>query len=77
MFNEPPFISIDDLDAIQQYGWELPVPNLVPTPVIYFSDRIQRPDTAMLLWYEAVLLAVSSSDWNGINRSSAGNAPVL
>ncbi len=58
LFNEPPEISIDDLDAIDQYGWELPAPDLVPTPAIYFSDKIRRPDAAMLHWYEAALQAI-------------------
>jgi len=57
-FNEPPFISIDDLDAIEQYGWELPAPDIVPTPAIYFAEKVQRPDSDMLLWYETVLRAI-------------------
>jgi hypothetical protein len=58
MFNDPPLISIDDMDAIEEYAWELPAPDLVPTPAIYFPDKILRPDPGMLLWYEAVLRAI-------------------
>ena len=57
-FNEPPDISFDDLDAIATYGWELPAPDLVPTPMIYLIDRVKRPDAKMLRWIEAALRAI-------------------
>lgn len=57
-FNEPPYVSFDDLDAIEKYGWELPAPDLVPTPSIYLANSIKRPDAAMLHWYEVVLRAI-------------------
>ncbi len=77
MFNEPPFISIDDLDAIEQYNWELPAPDLVPTPAIYFSDKIQRPDAAMLRWYEAVLLAISVFVSDFLESEPDGSHPPI
>lgn len=58
MFSEPPYISIDDLDAIEKYGWEIPGPDLVPTPAIYFEDTVKRPDSSQLFWYEAALRAI-------------------
>lgn len=58
IFNLPPFVSFDDLDAIDRYGWELPAPDLVPTPSLYLPDALKRPDAAMLRWYEAALRAI-------------------
>ncbi len=77
MFNEPPFISIDDLDAIEQYDWELPAPDLVPTPAIYFTDKVQRPDSEMLLWYEAVLRAIPVFVSDYLETEADGSHPPV
>jgi len=58
MFNEPPYLSFSDLDAIERYGWELPEPGLYPTPMIFKQRSVSRPDAAMLRWYEAALRAI-------------------
>jgi len=57
-FNPPPMVSFDDLDAIEKYGWELPAPDLHPTPLIFTPDTVLRPKAEMLRWYEAALRAL-------------------
>lgn len=57
-FNEPPYVSFSDLDAVDRYGWELPEPGLYPTPMVFRRRSVARPDAAMLRWYEAALLAI-------------------
>ncbi|MHB0877362.1 MAG: DUF7309 domain-containing protein [Anaerolineae bacterium] len=58
LFSEPPYVSFGDVDAVERYGWELPEPNLYPTPSVFKSRSVGRPDAAMLRWYEAALLAI-------------------
>ena len=58
LFNKPPYVSFDDMDAIERYGWELPAPELYPMPMLYLRNKARRPDAAMLRWYEAALQAI-------------------
>lgn len=77
MFNKPPFVSIDDLDAIEKYGWELPEPFLIPTPSIYMTRKIKRPDAAMLRWYEAALRAIPNFVADHLKTNSDGTHPPI
>ena len=57
-YNEPQFVSFDDLDAIELYRWELSNPEMIPSPIVMTKSTYCRPDAKMLRWYEAVLLAI-------------------
>ncbi|MBI5030120.1 MAG: hypothetical protein HZB51_06300 [Chloroflexi bacterium] len=53
---KPPF---DELEAIQQYGFEIASPQAYPIPYIVASpEKIRRPSRQDLLWYEAALRAI-------------------
>lgn len=47
-----------DLEAIQQYGWVVAGPQAYPFPLVYHSDRVERPGHRELLRYEAILRAL-------------------
>lgn len=54
--NEVPFA---DLEAIEQYGWEIADNQAYPIPIIYTpNDKARRPTKADLQWYEAALRAI-------------------
>lgn len=72
LYNAPPYVSFDDLDAIEQYGWELPAPDIYPVPMVYTSRGIERPDAAMLRWYEAALRAIPLFVKQNLGLSSEG-----
>jgi tetratricopeptide (TPR) repeat protein len=92
LFDSPPMVSFDDLDAIEKYGWQLPAPELYPVPLIFTPDRVLRPKADMLRWYEAVLRALpifvehhfrtnpdgshSSAEASLVVKTSAGNVTV-
>jgi tetratricopeptide (TPR) repeat protein len=57
-YEEASMLSFDDLDAIEQYGWEIADKQAYPTPVKYFPDRFERPSLDELLLFELVLHAV-------------------
>jgi len=55
-FTQVPF---DDLDAIDEYGWEVVDEEGYPIPTVFTQDgEAIRPDRADLLWYEAALRAI-------------------
>jgi len=57
-FSFPPYVSFDDLDAVEKYGWELPSPNIYPSPFFFNPKGVKRPSADMLVWYEAALRAI-------------------
>ncbi len=57
-FCSPPYVGFDDLDAIEKYGWELPAPNIYPSPFFFKPKSMERPSADMLAWYEAALRAI-------------------
>lgn len=57
-FCSPPYVGFDDLDAIEKYGWELPAPNIYPSPFLFKPKSMERPSADMLVWYEAALRAI-------------------
>lgn len=57
-FSFPPYVSFDDLDAVEKYGWELPSPNIYPSPFFFNPKGVKRPSADMLAWYEAALRAI-------------------
>jgi hypothetical protein len=58
LYNRPPDISFDDIEAVEKYGWPLPEPDLYPTPSLFTPKEFRRPDAVMLRWYEAALRAI-------------------
>lgn len=58
-FEEIVAVPFDDLEAIEQHGWEVADPRAYPMPFVFTRDgEARRPDHADVLWYEAVLWAL-------------------
>jgi hypothetical protein len=58
-FDDISHVPFDDLEACEQYGWEVVNPQAYPIPVIYTPEgEAKRPSRADLLWYEAALHAI-------------------
>jgi tetratricopeptide (TPR) repeat protein len=52
-------VPFDDLDAIEEYGWEVVDEEGYPIPAVFTRDgEAKRPERADLLWYEAALRAI-------------------
>lgn len=60
LFNEITAVPFDDLDAIEQYGWEVVNDQTYPVPVIFDKRKelARRPALKDLRWYEAALRAI-------------------
>jgi len=59
LYEEITALPFADLDALEQYGWEVAGPAAYPVPVIVIRrSRVERPEADQLAWYEAVLLAI-------------------
>ncbi|HET7091011.1 MAG TPA: hypothetical protein VFL17_20455, partial [Anaerolineae bacterium] len=57
-FDTADIVPFDDLDAMEQYGWEVAAEDAYPIPIIYERDSARRPELIDLLWYEAALRAI-------------------
>ena len=60
MFNEITYVPFDDLDAVEQYGWEVINSEAYPVPLVYHraSGTTRRPALKDLRWDEAALRAI-------------------
>jgi tetratricopeptide (TPR) repeat protein len=60
MFNEVTYVPFDDLDAVEQYGWEVIDSASYPVPIVYHeaSGTVRRPTLKDLRWDEAALRAI-------------------
>jgi hypothetical protein len=59
LFSEITLLPFDDLEAIEQYGWEVANTMAYPLVMVYTpSGEVKRPSAADLRWYEAALLAI-------------------
>ncbi|HEY3345248.1 MAG TPA: hypothetical protein VGJ97_09990 [Anaerolineaceae bacterium] len=76
-FNPPPAVSFDDQEAVEQYGWPLPAPDLYPTPLTYHGSTFGRPKADMLRWYEGVLRAIPAVMQGHLQTDADGNHPVV
>jgi hypothetical protein len=58
-FDEVELLPLADMEAIQQYGWEIANEQAYPMPVVFDKKNgVQRPDLMELRWYEAALRAI-------------------
>jgi len=57
-FDTADIVPFDDLDAMEQHGWEVAAEDAYPIPIIYERDSARRPELIDLLWYEAALRAI-------------------
>ena len=58
-FDEVELLPLEDVEAIQQYGWEIANEQAYPMPVVFDKKNgVQRPDLMELRWYEAALRAI-------------------
>jgi hypothetical protein len=52
-------LAFDDLDLLIARGWPVAAPTAYPAPLVLFpGGGVERPNAAVLLWYESVLLAL-------------------
>ena len=52
-------VPFDDLDVIDEYGWEVVDDEGYPIPAVFTRDgEAKRPERADLLWYETAMLAI-------------------
>ena len=52
-------VPFDDLDVIDEYGWEVVDDEGYPIPAVFTRDgEAKRPERADLLWYEAAMRAI-------------------
>ncbi len=59
MFNPITMMPFDDLDAMEQYGWQVAGDEAYPFLVIFkHPNQVLRPARQDLLWYEAALRAI-------------------
>jgi hypothetical protein len=61
LFSEPVYIGFEDLDAIEQYGWELAAPHAYPHIFKISPQRnppLRSPSFALVQAFEAVLLTL-------------------
>jgi tetratricopeptide (TPR) repeat protein len=60
LFNEITYVPFDDLDAAEQYGWEVINAEAYPVPIVYHkaSGTVRRPPLKDLRWDEAALRAI-------------------
>ncbi|MCC7354188.1 MAG: hypothetical protein IT330_10560, partial [Anaerolineae bacterium] len=59
LFSDVATLPFSDLEAVEQYGWEVAGKEAYPLPVVFTSEKeAKRPSRADLLWYEAALRAI-------------------
>jgi len=60
LFNEIIYVPFDDLDAVEQYGWEVIDSEAYPVPIVFHkaSGTVRRPSLKDLRWDEAALRAI-------------------
>jgi len=52
-------VPFEDLEAIEEYGWEVVDEEGYPIPAVFTRDgEAKRPERADLLWYEAAMRAI-------------------
>ncbi len=52
-------VPLADVQAVEEHGWELAGERAYPFPVSLDDDLLLRPDRDLLLWQQAVLLALA------------------
>jgi hypothetical protein len=60
LFNQITYVPFDDLDAVEQHGWEVINSDAYPVPIVYHkaSGTVRRPTLKDLRWDEAALRAI-------------------
>ena len=60
LFNEITYVPFDDLDAVEQYAWEVINSEAYPVPIVFHkaSGTVRRPTLKDLRWDEAALRAI-------------------
>ncbi|MBI4769498.1 MAG: hypothetical protein HY784_03555, partial [Chloroflexi bacterium] len=52
-------LPFDDLDALEEHGWEVADDQAYPVPVFFWRDKgLRRPDPTELAWLEVALRAI-------------------
>lgn len=73
MFDPITEVPFDDLEAIEQYGWEIAGQEAYPVPMVFFPPRsVRRPDRDEIIWYEATLRAIPAFVENHLARNADG-----
>jgi tetratricopeptide (TPR) repeat protein len=59
LFEDIAHLPIEDMEAAEQYSWEVADESAYPFPLIFTpQEEVLRPDRADLLWYEGALRAI-------------------
>jgi tetratricopeptide (TPR) repeat protein len=59
-FDSINLVPFDDIEAIEQYGWDVAAKNAYPIPITYNrTGEPGRPTRTDLIWYEAALRAIT------------------
>jgi tetratricopeptide (TPR) repeat protein len=59
LFGDVAHLPVGDLEAVEQYGWEVANEEAYPLPIIFVPPgEAKRPGRADLLWYEGALQAI-------------------
>lgn len=59
-FEEIYYVPFDDLDNIENFGWEVAGEKAYPVPIVIFPDfSVERPPKDDILFYEAALQAIA------------------
>ena len=75
LFNEITDVPFDDLDAVEQYGWEVINSEAYPVPIVYHkaSSNVRRPALKDLHWDEAALRAIPIAVRNFLKPAGLGD----
>ncbi len=75
LFNEITYVPFDDLDAVEQYGWEVINSEAYPVPIVYHkgSGTVRRPALKDLRWDEAALRAIPIAVRNFLKPTGLGD----
>jgi tetratricopeptide (TPR) repeat protein len=74
-FGDVSQVPFADLEAIEQYGWEIADKQAYPIPVIFPRDgEVRRPSAADLWWYEATFRAIPIFVRDHLQPDSQGEA---
>jgi hypothetical protein len=68
-------VPFDDLEAIEQHGWEVVNPEAYPVPVVYHkaSGTMRRPSLKDLRWDEAAMRAIPIALRDFLNPTGLGD----
>lgn len=78
LFGDVAHLPVGDLEAAEQYGWEVVNEEAYPFPIIFIPPgEAKRPGRADLLWYEGALQAIPRFVKDHFQKRKRGEASAL